>query len=70
MGAYLFQVHLRLLDHPRVQSAVAKAIAGETTLAQALEDIPDPEGWNRIRDELNRSGRQAGIDTDRDIRHG
>jgi hypothetical protein len=70
MAAYLFQVHLRLLDHPRVQSAVTKAIAGETTLAQALEDIPDPEGWTRIRDELNRSDRRADTDTDRDMRHG
>ncbi|MGJ7605067.1 DUF4123 domain-containing protein [Variovorax sp. LT1R20] len=67
LGAYVLQIHPRLITHPIVHSAIARALRGEVTLAQALDDIPDPEGWNAIRDELER---RAGSGQSRSIAEG
>lgn len=53
LGAYVLQIHPRLTAHPRVRQAIERALAGECSLAQALEQIPDPQGWDAIRDELS-----------------
>lgn len=52
LGAYVLQIHPELTTHPTVRSAIARALRGEVTLARALGDIPDPEGWSAIRAEL------------------
>jgi hypothetical protein len=54
LGAYALQIHPRLLAHPTVRSAIARVLRGEATLTQALDEVPDPEGWNVIRIELER----------------
>lgn len=54
LGAYILQVHPQLTSHPALHSAVNRALSGSVTLAQALEDIPDPQGWDAIRAELER----------------
>ncbi|MNQ79169.1 hypothetical protein D3C85_941030 [compost metagenome] len=54
LGAYILQVHPQLTTHPTVHSLIARALRGDATLAQALEGVPDPEGWNTIRTELER----------------
>lgn len=55
LGAYVLQVHPRLCDHPRLQELVAGAQSGGMELSRALEGVHDPEGWNAMRDELERS---------------
>jgi hypothetical protein len=64
LGAYILQVHPQLTSHPALHSAVDRALGGGVTLAQALEGIPDPEGWDTIRAELERD---AGFASTRQI---
>ncbi|WP_244952514.1 DUF4123 domain-containing protein [Xanthomonas maliensis] len=70
LAAYIFQVHPRVLEHPRIESAIARALAGEQSLSQLLQDIPDPDGWNQIREALSHLVRRDGVDIDKEIRHG
>ncbi|QUP55811.1 DUF4123 domain-containing protein (plasmid) [Ralstonia syzygii] len=52
MSAYQLQIHPRLCEHPRVVELVRVAQSGDVPLQDALAEIPDPEGWDRIRHEL------------------
>jgi hypothetical protein len=51
--AYAAQVHPRIARHPRFQHLIQKAKETNLALHQALETIPDPEGWNTMRHELD-----------------
>jgi hypothetical protein len=53
--AYAAQVHPRIARHPAFVQKVMKAKEAGLSLAEALENIPDPEGWNAMREELNQS---------------
>lgn len=53
LGAYVLQVHPDLTTHPTVRRAIERAIEGDASLAEALDDIPDPQGWDAIRAELD-----------------
>jgi len=52
MSAYQLQIHPGLCEHPRVVELVRKAQGIDMPLLDALAEIPDPEGWDRIRHEL------------------
>lgn len=52
MSAYQLQIHPGLCEHPRVVELVRKAQGADMPLLDALAEIPDPEGWDRIRHEL------------------
>ncbi len=56
MSAYQLQVHPRLCEHPRVVELVRSAQSSDLPLQDALAEIPDPEGWDRIRRELTTGG--------------
>lgn len=55
VGAYVLQVHPDLCKHSLVQAQVNKAMQEGVPLVEALNEIPDPEGWDRIRAELTRA---------------
>ncbi|WP_407351811.1 hypothetical protein [Luteimonas sp. R10] len=57
LGAYVLQVHPRLVEHPRFIAAVRRAAAEGVPLMGLLAEIPDPEGWEMMRADLDR---QAG----------
>jgi len=59
LGAYQLQVHPRLCTHPRVIEVVAGAVDGNIPLFVALESIPDPDGWDAIRKQLQHAGASA-----------
>jgi hypothetical protein len=50
--AYAAQVHPRIMRHPRLVDLIRKARETQTTLQEALAVIPDPEGWDAMRHEL------------------
>ena len=52
LAAYTLQIHSRLLEHPRVINLVQSALHDGIPLSTALEEIPDPSGWDDIRHEL------------------
>lgn len=51
--AYAAQVHPRIARHPRLGQLIQQARAMPLTLHEALETMPDPEGWNTLRHELD-----------------
>lgn len=59
LGAYQLQIHPRLCTHPHVTRAVAQATEDRTPLFEALGAIPDPDGWDAIRQQLEYSGASA-----------
>ncbi|MES2248259.1 MAG: DUF4123 domain-containing protein [Pseudomonadota bacterium] len=61
LGAYVLQIHPELTTHPTVRTAIARAIGGDASLAEALDDIPDPQGWDAIRAELDPAFARASI---------
>lgn len=71
LGAYILQVHPRLTAHPRIRSAIEDAVEGRSGLSNALGLIPDPAGWDSIRDELIQ-GRDMSVQNrpDKEVRHG
>ena len=56
MSAYQLQIHPGLCNHPRVAELVRMAKSSDMPLHEALAEIPDPEGWDRIRHELTADG--------------
>ncbi len=54
VGAYVLQVHPNLCEHSLVRAQVRKAMQESIPLVEALGEIPDPTGWDRIRAELTR----------------
>lgn len=70
LGAYILQLHPRLTAHPRVREAMEVARAGNETLATALGAIPDPEGWDAIRDDLAHGRYLNEIEQNREVYHG
>lgn len=70
LGAYILQVHPLLTLHPKVRAALEIARSGRTTLSQALEQIPDPSGWDDIRADLNRQHQRHIIEQGKEVRHG
>lgn len=52
LGAYVLQVHPRLCTHPKVRELVLQSQTKGAGLASALARIPDPEGWDAIRRDL------------------
>ncbi|MDB0573961.1 DUF4123 domain-containing protein [Ralstonia solanacearum] len=57
MSAYQLQIHPQLCEHPRVVELVRAAQSSDVPLRDALAEIPDPEGWDRIRHELTTGSR-------------
>ncbi len=55
LGAYQLMLHPRLTEHPRIFKAVEDARDQGIPLGLALEKIPDPEGWDAIRRDLERA---------------
>jgi hypothetical protein len=55
VATYVLQVHPRLCEHPLLRQAVHAAETQSRPLIEVLADIPDPDGWNRMRDELNQA---------------
>lgn len=55
LGAYQLMLHPRLTEHPRIIRAVEEAREQGIPLGLALEEIPDPEGWDAIRRDLERA---------------
>jgi hypothetical protein len=66
VACYVIQIHPQLCTHPRLQAQVRKAQAAGAPLADTLAEIPDPEGWNSMREELT----QAVPPTLRSFNHG
>lgn len=56
LGAYQLQVHPRICEHPQVIEAVERTRCETIALFEALESIPDPDGWDRIRQQLEHAG--------------
>lgn len=55
VATYVLQVHPCLCEHPLLRQAVHAAETQSRPLIEVLADIPDPDGWNRMRDELNQA---------------
>lgn len=55
LGAYQLMLHPRLAEHPRIIQAVEEARKHGIPLGLALDKIPDPEGWDAIRRDLERA---------------
>lgn len=53
LGLYRLQIHPGLAWHPTVQACIRQANESQRPLGEYLDTIKDPEGWDRIRDELN-----------------
>ncbi|WP_140727919.1 DUF4123 domain-containing protein [Pseudomonas sp. Hp2] len=70
LGAYVLQVHPRLTSHPKVRAAVAQVRQGFETLSEALERIPDPEGWDAIREDLLQERHLTYIEQGKDVQYG
>ncbi|NZA28140.1 DUF4123 domain-containing protein [Luteimonas sp. SJ-92] len=52
MSAYVLQVHPRLCQHPQVSALVTGFKRNQGELSEALSSIPDPDGWDKIRQDL------------------
>jgi len=52
LGAYVLQVHPRLMEHPLLVEAIRRANDGGIPLADVLAEIPDPDGWEMMRADL------------------
>lgn len=52
VGAYVLQIHPDLCMHPRMRALVQQAKTQDQPLADALSEVPDPEGWDCMRAEL------------------
>ena len=70
LGAYVLQIHPRLTLHPNIQRAISSVLAGHSTLHDALNEIPDPEGWDRIRAELMATPPVRSTEFDKEVIHG
>lgn len=57
LGAYALQVHPRICEHPTIRQAVAQAAQQDGALGRALADIPDPSGWDEIRQDLENTSK-------------
>lgn len=55
LAAFSALVHPRLLWHPTVVEMIEEALREQRPLPQVFAAIPDPDGWDRIRAELNNS---------------
>lgn len=55
LGAYVLQIHPRLATHPEFIAAVRRSTEGQRPLTEALAEIPDPEGWDAMRTDLQRA---------------
>lgn len=53
LGAYVLQIHPRLTQHPAVRARVTESQTKNRPLSECLSGIPDPGGWDVIREELN-----------------
>ena len=56
LAAYTLQIHPRLASHPKVRALVRRSIEEQTPLMSVLAEIPDPDGWERIKSDLNGVG--------------
>ncbi len=72
MCAYQLQIHPQLCTHPAIVAAIDKARNKALALVDVLAEIPDPEGWERIRRELQDGSayRQAPENVQPDSSHG
>lgn len=52
LAAYQLQIHPLLCRHPAIKSQVARALQNSLPLSDLLEEIPDPQGWDDIRKDL------------------
>ncbi|MCD9087050.1 DUF4123 domain-containing protein [Stenotrophomonas sp. SY1] len=52
LAAYILQIHPLLASHHRVVELVGRSIVEGSPLQDALAVIPDPEGWEQIKSEL------------------
>ncbi|MEO7066806.1 MAG: DUF4123 domain-containing protein [Rhodanobacter sp.] len=59
VAAYVIQIHPNLCSHPLMQTQVRNARIQNESVADALGKIPDPEGWDRMREELTHAGTPA-----------
>lgn len=55
VATYTLQIHPNLCAHPSLQAQVQTAREQGRPLADVLAEIPDPEGWDRMRDDLIRA---------------
>ncbi|MBE1161104.1 DUF4123 domain-containing protein [Dyella acidiphila] len=69
VSAYALQIHPRLAEHPRVRELVRQSREQSRPLMDVLAEVPDPQGWNAIRDELDGAG-HTGDSIYRSSRHG
>ena len=52
LAAYILQVHPLLASHARVIGLVKRSIIEKSPLVDVLAEIPDPEGWKQLKNEL------------------
>lgn len=52
LGIYILQVHPQITSHPALIAAVRRVRDEGLTLTEALSEIPDPEGWDSMRTDL------------------
>ncbi len=69
LGLYVIQVHPNLCAHPHLQARVQSAKAQGRPLIETLAEIPDPDGWVQMRDELASTGHPATA-SHRELHHG
>ena len=53
LAAYILQIHPMLASHDRVVELVNFSIRTKSPLMDAFAEIPDPEGWEQIKRELD-----------------
>lgn len=58
LGAYVLQVHPMLCAHPAIRQLVTHSVQQGLPLSVALGEIPDPDGWDALRTDLESAGRQ------------
>lgn len=53
LAAYTLQIHPRLAIHPTVRASLRRSIEEQIPLMDVLAEIPDPDGWERIKNDLS-----------------